>query len=269
MQRFSKNIVAIIAGDGNITSILAKRIKEREDKVIGISIGNEDRIKNYVDVYHKKRIFDIKKIINILVKEGAGRVVLIGRVDKKLLLKKGVKDKEFIEFLESLKDKSTTSIMSKINELLMEKNIEVIPQTYYLSDFIRHEGVLTENFPGPKLEADINYGFEIAKNAVNADIAQAVTVKNKMLISVEDISGTDALIERSYVLSGGEFVLAKVAKDNQDYRFDLPVVGKRTIELLIQYKAKALVIEKKKTIFVELKEAKELANKHGLIIISK
>jgi DUF1009 family protein len=129
-------------------------------------------------------------------------------------------------------------------------------------------GVLTVDEPSREIWDDINFGFQMAKEIGRLDIGQTVVVKNKTVVSVEAIEGTDATILRAGRIASRGCVVVKVSKPNQDMRFDIPVVGLRTIKNLVKIKARCLAFEAGKTLFIDKEKSIAKAKRNHLIVVA-
>ena len=140
----------------------------------------------------------------------------------------------------------------------------------YCKEHMATEGVMTKRHPGPSVEGDIEFGWQIVKKLGELDIGQAIAVKEKEVIAVEAIEGTAEMIKRAgqFCKSGG-WTLIKTSKPNQDMRFDVPCVGQDTIKSLAENGGKCLVIEADKTIIIDKDETIKLANQLGISILGR
>jgi DUF1009 family protein len=130
------------------------------------------------------------------------------------------------------------------------------------------KGVLSETQTSVEEQSDIEYGFGLAKEMGKLDIGQSVVVKNKMILAVEAIEGTDRCIQRGCKLAREGAIVVKVSKPTQDRRFDIPTVGLKTIKNLKRYGGKVLALEAGETIIVEQKELVKYANKHKIVVVA-
>jgi DUF1009 family protein len=147
--------------------------------------------------------------------------------------------------------------------------MKTIPGTDYATQLIAEPGVLTKRGPPPRIEADIEFGWNMAKSMGELDIGQSVTVRDRTILAVEAIEGTDACILRTGPLCPrGGFTLVKVAKPQQDMRYDLPTIGPRTIQCMERAGGTAIAIEAGKTILLERERTLQLANKAGVSLVS-
>ena len=152
---------------------------------------------------------------------------------------------------------------------LVERNgIKVMDQTHFLSALFPAPGILSKRKPTADEQADMDYGFAMAKKIGGLDIGQTVVVKNKAIMAVEAIEGTDACILRGGKL-GKKVIVAKTAKPAQDNRFDMPSVGVKTIESMISVGAAGIVMEAGRTLLVEREKALALANEHNITVVAK
>ena len=142
-------------------------------------------------------------------------------------------------------------------------------QTIFIKNLMVQKGVLTKLAPNEAQNIDIEYGFKIAKQMGGLDIGQSVVMKDRMIMAIEAIEGTDRCIKRGGKLARGKnAVVVKVYKPEQDKRFDIPAVGLRTIKTMKKYGANVLALESGETIIVNAKEMIEFANKNKMVIVA-
>ena len=177
-------------------------------------------------------------------------------------------DFTWLQFEHHEKLQHSADIHAQIFEILKEHNIEILPQTLFLKELFLEKQILSKRKPSLEERIDIEYGFDIAKKIGSLDIGQTVVVKNKMIIAIEAIEGTDEAIKRGCKLANGEVVVVKVAKPNQDKRFDIPTIGTQTIETLAKCGGGILAFESSKTIVADIQQVREFADKHNICLIS-
>ncbi len=158
-------------------------------------------------------------------------------------------------------------MMLAVNELA-NIGVEVLDQTLFIQNHMIPKGVLTKTQPTPEQITDVEYGYEIAKQIGDIDIGQSVVIKNKMIMAVEAIEGTDCAIERGGKLAKRGAVVVKVSKPNQDKRFDLPTVGLNTLKKMKSVKASVLAVEANETIIVQQEKMIEFADKNKIVIMA-
>lgn len=262
--------IGLIAGAGDMPMIWARAAKAKGAEVIAVAIAEEAKkgLDGIVDQLHSLSVGQVGKIIKTLKDEGIRDLVFIGKVNKSLIFKDIKFDLRAITLMARLKDRKDDTIMLAIVDELKREGIEVIEQTIFLEDMMPSPGVLTRRRPTKEEEADIEFGMEMAKGIAGLDIGQTVVVKDKAVMAVEAIEGTDEAIKRGGTLGRGGIVVVKVAKPNQDLRFDIPTVGMNTLKSLIDVGGKAFAIEAGKTFVVDMENVIKEADRKGIAIIS-
>ncbi len=212
---------------------------------------------------------------------GVTKVCLAGKLFKDRILYHGslwlthAPDTECIRtfipsFLSRRENTTDDTLLGAIVQSFHRKGMHVVPGTDYATELIAEEGVLTNRRPNARELADIEFGWNIAKQIGGLDIGQSITVKNRSVLAVEAVEGTDACIERTGTLCPvGGWTLVKVAKPQQDMRFDLPTIGPLTIERIANSGGSAIAIEAGKTIVLDRPRTLALANRKGISILSK
>ena len=171
-----------------------------------------------------------------------------------------------MKVLMTLKDHKDDSLLGGIAKYLYKQGIVLQDSTCLLKHMMPGPGVLGKRKPSKAVLENIRFGFEMAKQISGADIGQTVIVKKKTVLAVEAIEGTDLAIRRGGELGEGEIIAVKVAKPNQDMRFDVPAVGLTTLEGLIAAKAAAFAFEAHKTLFIGMDIFVEKANRAGIAL---
>jgi DUF1009 family protein len=155
-----------------------------------------------------------------------------------------------------------------IAKRLEEAGLRVLNSTFLLKEFMPDKGVLTKGQPGTSQWDDINLGLNIAKEIANLDIGQTVAIRDKAIVAIEALEGTDNLIRRAGIITRSDVIIIKVSKPAQDMRFDVPLVGINTIKNLIRAQAAGLAIEAQKTLFIDQVPALRLADRKGLFVVA-
>ena len=154
----------------------------------------------------------------------------------------------------------------RIVELLAESGMETLPASLFLAGHLPEAGLLTRTAPDERVARDIRYGLSIAREVGDADIGQTVVVKEGVVMAVEAIEGTNAAIKRGAKLAGPGAVVAKGAKTGHDMRFDIPVVGLRTMKLLRRRRVAALGLQAGRVILLEREAILAFADAHGIVV---
>lgn len=261
--------IGVIAGRGNFPLLLASEAKLAGYDVTAICVkGNTRRqIKKFVLQTYWLDVTDFKKIPEIFKKEGISKVILAGQINPYLLFNSRVMSNPAVsEFFGKIEDCRADTVFKSFAKKLEEAGLVLLNSTLFLDKYIPSAGVLAKRSPSPEEQNDVKLGFKAAKHLGGIDIGQSVCVKNGIILAVESIEGTDNTVKRAKALSRREIVLVKASKPNQDARFDVPVVGLKTIKNLP--KKSCLAIEAGKTLFVDKEKATALADKKDIAIIA-
>jgi DUF1009 family protein len=228
----------------------------------------DERLASCVEKIHWFEWGDFKKAVLVLATERIKKIILLGKIEKDLLFKEeGRLDAEAKKVLENVKDKKDYSILKGVAKVLAAFGVEILDSTTHLDELLPSKGVLTKRSPTPAEKEDIEYGLRTARELAGRDIGQAVAVKDKTVISVEGVEGTDAAIKRAGELTGGGFTVVKAARPDQDMRFDVPVVGPGTMQVLIKSGGRCLAMEGRKMFLLDKDEVVRLADASGISIV--
>lgn len=263
--------IGLIAGNRNFPLLFAKSAKKHDKYIVAVAIrGETDRaLAGIADEIHWISLGEFQKMVDIFKSSGVEKVVMAGQISPRRLFSRQVRQSQYIQsLLKTIKDKKADSIFGAVAEKLNEAGLKLDDSRIFMDDYIPAKGTLTKREPSFLEWEDIYFGFDLAKAIAYLDIGQTVAVKDKAVIAVEAFEGTDNLIRRAGKTAAGGIVVVKVAKPKQDMRFDIPVVGKRTIANLIRAKAKCLAIESGKTLFIDKDRSLLLADKKGLSIVA-
>ncbi|MBU1042976.1 MAG: UDP-2,3-diacylglucosamine diphosphatase LpxI [Candidatus Omnitrophica bacterium] len=263
--------IALISGNGNLPIICALAAKKTGAYIVVIAIKEEadKQLADIADKIYWISVGQFKTLIEILKKEEIKKAIMVGQIKHKLLFSQIELDLELTKLLFSLKDKKTDTILGAIAQRITQLGIEMLDSSTFIKDYLAPSGLLTARGPSKAQNEDIEFGLIIAKQIAGLDIGQTVVVKDKVVLSVEAIEGTDEAIRRANYYCQGNAVVVKVSKPNQDMRFDIPLIGLKTIKTLIEEKVAVLAIEAGKTLFLDKDLVLDLANKNNIIIIAK
>lgn len=263
--------LAIIAGNGKFPIILAKAsvLSGIETIVIAIRSETDRAIEDIVDKVFWVELGEAERLISILRNEKIEYAIMAGKVTKTTLFKNSFKfDKEARTFFSRIIDRKDNTILSAVADRLKDFNVELLDSTIFMKNMMPGKGILTSCKPNGRQKEDIAFGFKIAKELGRFDIGQSIVVKDKAVMALEAIEGTDLAIRRGGELGGEGVVVIKVAKPNQDMRFDVPVIGLETIESLKKAKASVLAIEAGKVLVFEKDEVVRRANDSNIAIVA-
>lgn len=263
--------IGLIAGNRRFPFVFADAARAKSVSVVAVGIrGDADpKLAKHVARMYWVGLRDFGTIPGLFKAEGVSKVVMAGQISPYRLFSKEVQqDKRIQELLSRGKDRKANSIFSGIADMLAGEGIELVSSATFLEELLPGKGVLTSRKPSADEWEQVNFGAGIACAVAGLDIGLAVAVREKAVVAVEALEGTDNLIRRAGKISRGGFVLVKVARPAQDMRFDLPVIGLKTVQTLIRARASCLAIEAGKTMFLDMAAALRLANKHNLAIVA-
>ena len=235
---------------------------------ISLSGDNIHQLKKYCSKVYSCHPGEINKIEKILKDEELKQVTFLGKVNKKVLLKPYKFDRRALDLLMSIKRLNDDEVMLLIVREFEKIGISVLDQTIFIKNLMIPAGVLGKHKPTEVQMEDVNYGFWLAKEMGGIDVGQSVVIKNKMIMAVEAIEGTDLCIKRGAKLAKRNASVIKVSKPKQDKRFDIPAVGLRTLRTMRKYKANLLAVEANETIIVDQEKVIKYADEHNIVIMA-
>lgn len=260
----------LVAGDGSLPVKMAQYAKDNGFDVVAISLSadNLNQLKKYCTKVYSCAPGEVSKIEKILEEEEIKQLTFLGKVHKGLLLKRPKFDAKAIELVKNASRLNDDQVMLIIVEELEKIGVTVLDQTIFIKNLMIPAGVLGKHKPTSDQMEDVNYGFSLAKEMGKLDIGQSVVIKNKMIMAVEAIEGTDKCIIRGAKLAKNGAAVIKVAKPSQDKRFDIPTVGLRTLQTMKKYKANLLTVEANETIIVDQEKVVKFADKNNIVIMA-
>jgi DUF1009 family protein len=260
--------LGLVAGNGQFPLLLAQEARRQGRSVVAAAIEGETdpELAALVDSLHWMKLGQIKRTIEILKEAGAEEAVMAGQVKHVSIFDLRHLDATAVKILALLPNKKTDTILGAVAEEFAKHGIRFLPSTTYLADRLAPEGPMTKVRPTGDQKRDIEFGFATAKAIAGLDLGQTVCVKDRAVLAVEAMEGTDACIRRAGAFAPG-FTAAKVAKPRQDIRFDVPVIGIRTLESLIAARAAVLVVEAGKTLLFDREAFLKGAQEAGLVVM--
>jgi len=271
MGSFNMEKIGLIAGNRRFPILFSEAAKKKNCHIVAVAIKGDTsyKLKKYVDKIYWISLSDFRRLFEIFKREGITRIAMAGQISPQRLFSKDIdKDPQLKDLLTGLKDKRADTIFGAMAEKLKESGFELIDSTTYVRDLMPGKGTLTKRPPDFREWEDIYFGLELAKAVAYLDIGQTVAVKDKAIVAVEALEGTDNLIRRAGRIARDNFVVVKVSKPMQDSRFDMPVAGLNTVKNLIKAKATCLALEATKTIFIDKEAGVRLADKNGISIVA-
>jgi UDP-2,3-diacylglucosamine hydrolase len=262
--------VAIIAGNGEFPFLVLEGAREQglEPLVIAIREEASPRLSEKTTSLQWLSLGEIARLIDLLREERVETVVLAGQVKHEQLFSTIKADLTVKRAVADLDRRNTDALIGAFVRMLEEQGITVEDSTVFLKPLLAGAGVLSKRQPDSNELSDIEYGQEIARKLAALDVGQTVVVADRACLALEAMEGTDAAIERAATLSNGRrLAVVKVSKPRQDMRFDVPVVGPRTIEVMEQCNARALAVDSGKTLLFDRQVLLDRANRAGISIL--
>lgn len=263
--------VGVLAGIGQLPVECAKAAKAQGHEVYAVALlpETEPALRDYADDYQQISVFKVGRILSYLKKNKVTQVTMIGKVTKELLYAhKAMPDFKTMQILMKLPDRRDDTVMEALVAAVESTGAKVVDQTALIRPLMPSAGVLTRRKPTTEEKQDMEFGFRMAKEIGRMDVGQTVVVKHLAVMALEAIEGTDACIRRGGTLARGGAVVAKVAKPQQDARFDVPAVGLTTLKTMAEVGAKALAIEADRTLLAEKEEVLALADANDITIVA-
>jgi DUF1009 family protein len=210
------------------------------------------------------------KCISLMKDAGVTHAVMAGQVKHTKIFAGGIlPDATFLSLLMKLPSKSTDGLIGAVASVLSDNGIELLDSTSLLRPMLASAGVLTDRSPSAEERADLEFGYVIADAVAGMDVGQTIAVKQRAVVAVEAMEGTDEVIARAGHLAGQGVRIVKVAKPKQDMRFDVPVIGLATILAMRAAGATALSIDGGRTLMFDREALLASANEAGITIIGR
>ena len=277
--------LGLIAGNGRFPFLLldaaraqglavaVAAIREETDKEIDQRAAADHRIS-----VHWMSLGELSRLIDVFHEEGVTKAVMAGQVKHKQIFSSIRPDWRLAKLLLNLRTRNTDMLLGAVEKVLGDEGIELISSTAFLEPLLAGEGVLTARGPDEEERKNIEYGLGVARAVSGFDIGQTVVVAAQACVAVEAMEGTDAAIERAgelmATLDEGDastlarrLTIVKVAKPKQDMRFDVPVIGMRTVETMIRAGASCLSVEAGRTLLFDREALLERAAAAGIAIV--
>ena len=245
--------LGLIAGNGRFPIIFADNARKLGYHVSAVAHEGETdpELANHVDRIHWIKIGQLNKLIHAFKDDLVHQAVMLGGIKKTHVFTTVRPDFRALALAARLALWKDDDILREIAKELEKEGITICESTFGLEGILAPEGTLTTRKPSEKEWEDIRYGWDVAYDIGRLDIGQCVVVKDRVIVAVEAVEGTDEAIKRGGHLAKDGAVVVKRCKPQQDLRFDLPAVGPRTIEIMVSVKASVLAVEAGRTILLD------------------
>jgi UDP-2,3-diacylglucosamine hydrolase len=271
-------MVGLLAGSGRFPILFAEAARRQGLKVacVGIKYEAPPELRELCATYETAGVAKLGRMIRLFERRGVERIVMAGKVTKNVMYTPW----RFVQlcpdfrmlrmwYFRNRKDNRDDSILLGVIAEFERDGMTFASALDYCPELLVNEGLLTRRAPTVRERDDIAFGWQLAKEMGRLDVGQSVAVKEKAALAIEAIEGTDRCIERAGQLCrAGGWTLVKVAKPQQDMRFDVPTIGITTIENLHRAGARVLAIEASRTIVIDQPDVIALADRYGLSIVA-
>ena len=254
-------------------AVVVAAIREETDAEIDLRAAEDEHI-----TVHWLSLGERSRLIELFHKEGVQKAVMAGQVKHKQIFSAIRPDWRLAKLLLNLRARNTDMLLGAVAKVLTDEGIELISSTAFLEPLLATEGVLTPRAPDDDERKNIEYGLSVARAVAGFDIGQTVVVAAQACVAVEAMEGTDAAIERAGMLMRSleddastlnrRLTIVKVAKPNQDMRFDVPVIGIATVEAMIHAGASCLSVEAGRTLLFDREALLQRAAEAGIAIVA-
>ena len=267
--------IGLIAGNGKFPFLVLEAAKSLGHDVTVVAIKDEayPELESLAACgrssdFHWVSLGQVGRCIRILKDAGIAKALMAGQVKHNKLFSV-VPDFTALSVLQKAATKNTDALISAVADVLQDNGIDLIDSTLFLEPLLAKEGYLTTRRPTLDEEKDLNFGYAVADAIAGLDIGQTIVVKNRAVVAVEAMEGTDEVITRASRLAGPGVTVIKVAKPNQDMRFDVPVIGLPTIKTLCEARASTLSVDAGRTLILDGAEVFDAANHADIAIVGR
>ena len=263
----------LIAGNGRFPFLVLDGAREVGAELVVAAIREETdpAIEQVAPLMEWVGVGQLGRLIRFFRHHGITQVIMAGQVRHVQIFRlSALPDLRMARMLARLKRRNTDALIGAVAEELAKEGMELVDSTLFLQRLLAREGVLTERAPKREEQADLDYGLHVALELARLDLGQTIVVKQQAVVALEAMEGTDATIRRaSELVRGRPLTVIKVAKPNQDMRFDVPVIGPRTIETLVECRVTALSVTADRTLILDREETLAAANRHRIAIVAR
>jgi len=261
----------LIAGNGRFPLMVLQSARQQDLDVVVAAIKEETfaEIESFGYPVHWLGLGELGKLIRLFQSNGVRQAIMAGQVKHVQIFGSSFPDLTMLRMLAGLRHNNTDSLIGGVAKVLQESGISLVDSSTLLKPLMVSEGVLTRRGLSDSEKADVDYGRPMALWIAAMDIGQTIVVRERAVVAVEAMEGTDSVIRRAGELANQKnLTVIKVSKPKQDMRFDIPVVGLSTIETMAACGATALVIDAQRTLVLDREELVAAADKNGIAVIA-
>lgn len=261
----------LIAGNGSFPFMVLQSARQQNIDVVVAAIKEETspEIESCGYAVHWLGLGELGKLLKIFRNSGVRKAIMAGQVKHVQIFGSSFPDLTMIRMLAGLKHKNTDSLIGGVARILEESGITLVDSTMLLKPHMIPEGTLTRRGLKGSEKSDVEYGRPIAQRIASMDIGQTIVVRDRAVVAVEAMEGTDAVIQRAGdLVHRKSLTVIKVSKPRQDMRFDIPVVGLSTIKQMTEFGATALVIDAQRTLVLDKEEMVKEADRQDIAVVA-
>lgn len=264
-----KGKIGIIAGGGQFPFLFAESAKRQGKQVMIAAHKNESNpdLEKIADRLIWVKLGQLGKIINFFKQEEVCETVLVGKITKTRIFRDILPDFKGLSLWNKIDIKQDDAILRAVASALEDEGVKVVESTLYLQELLFPKGVLTRKKPSEEQIEDIRFGWQMARAVGKLDIGQCVVVRDRTVLAIEAIEGTDAAIKRGGSLGKEKAVIVKVKKPEQDFRFDLPAIGLTTVKSMKEVHAAVLAVESGQALLFDAQKVIDEADQAGIVIV--
>ena len=259
----------LIAGNGQFPFLVLEGARKAGASLAVVAIKEETdkRIDEAADAIQWVNIGQLGKMIDFFKKHGVEKAIMAGQVKHVQIFSGAVPDMRMLKMLWNLPKRNTDSLIGGVANEMATEGIELIDSTFFVQDHLAPKGSITKRESTEIEAANVEYGLHIASEIARLDLGQTIVVRAQACVAIEAMEGTDATIKRAGELAKGKLTVVKVAKPDQDMRFDVPVIGIPTIETMAAAGATCISVTAGKTLIFDREETVRAADKHKIAIV--
>lgn len=267
--------IGIIAGNGRFPFLVLQGARDLGHDVTVVAVKEEafpeleETARGAGADLHWVSLGQLGRCIKLLKGAGVSQAVMAGQVRHVKIFSGIVPDLTLLSVLTRLKSRNTDALIAAVADVMRDHGIDLLDSTAFLAPLLARDGVLSSRPPTAEETEDFQFGYRMADAIAGLDIGQTIAVRHKAVVAVEAMEGTDAVIERAGRLAGPGTRVVKVAKPNQDMRFDVPVIGLATIEAMRAAGASALSIDAGRTLVLDGEAVFASANEASIAIVGR
>ncbi|MCH8156194.1 MAG: UDP-2,3-diacylglucosamine diphosphatase LpxI [Nitrospinae bacterium] len=261
--------IGLLAGSGEIPIYFAARAAQSGIRIVAVSFTDEihSQLAPFVEKGYSIGVGKAGKILRTFKEEGITDLVMLGKVDKKVIFRPELFDLHALKILKQVVTKEDKTLLLAVIREMEKEGLCILDQRELLGAVFPAAGLLTRRKPSKQEMEDIEFGLPIAKSLADMEIGQTIVVKDKTVVAVEAVEGTDRALERGCELSRGKCVAVKVSRTDQDYRYDVPGIGPQTLEYLAKGGASVLALEAGRIMVVDQPKVVELADRAKIAVV--